>query len=100
MDIRERIELLARRISDRILAMLINEAADALFWRIASRDDIDLAMTKGVHYPRGLLRWGDELGASVIVERIDRLQGEYGEPRYRASPMLRRMAESGARFYS
>jgi 3-hydroxybutyryl-CoA dehydrogenase len=92
--------LLARRISDRMLAMLINEAADALFWRIASRDDIDLAMTKGVHYPKGLLRWGDELGASVIVERLDRLQGEYGEPRYRASPLLRRMAGSGARFYA
>ena len=89
-----------RRISDRMLAMLINEAADALFWRIASRDDIDLAMTKGVHYPKGLLRWGDELGASVIVERLDRLQGEYGESRYRASPLLRRMAGSGARFYS
>ena len=92
--------LLARRISDRILTMLINEAADALFWRIASRDDIDLAMTKGVHYPRGLLRWCDELGASAIVERLDRLQGEYGEPRYRTSPLLRRMAGSGSRFYS
>ena len=91
---------LARRIGDRIVTMLINEAADALFWRIASRDDIDLAMTKGVHYPNGLLRWCDEIGAAVVVERMDRLQGEYGEDRYRASPLLRRMAESGARFYS
>jgi 3-hydroxybutyryl-CoA dehydrogenase len=88
-----------RTIVDRILAMLINEAADALFWRIASRDDIDLAMTKGVHYPKGLLRWSDEIGASTIVGRIDLLQGEYNEDRYRASPLLRRMADAGGRFY-
>ena len=87
-------------VADRIVAMLINEAADALFWRVASRDDIDLAMTRGVHYPKGLLRWGDEIGAGVIVERMDRLQGEYGEDRYRASPLLRSMASRGERFYS
>ena len=87
-------------VADRIVAMLINEAADALFWRVASRDDIDLAMTKGVHYPRGLLRWSDEIGAGVIVQRMDRLQGEYGEDRYRASPLLRSMATRGERFYS
>jgi 3-hydroxybutyryl-CoA dehydrogenase len=90
---------LGRAIVDRILAMLINEAADARFWGIASRDDIDLAMTKGVHYPRGLLLWGDTIGASVVVERMDRLQGEYNEDRYRASPLLRRMATRGERFY-
>ena len=90
---------IGREIVDRILAMLINEAADALFWRIASRDDIDLAMTRGVHYPKGLLRWSDEIGASVIVGRIDLLQGEYNEDRYRASPLLRRMGDSGGRFY-
>ncbi len=88
-----------RAIVDRILAMLINEAADALFWRVASRDDIDLAMTRGVHYPKGLLRWSDEIGASVVVERMDLLQGEYTEDRYRASPLLRRMAARGERFY-
>jgi len=90
---------LGRAILDRILAMLINEAADARFWGIASRDDIDLAMTKGVHYPKGLLRWSDEIGAGAVVERIDRLQEEYREDRYRASPLLRRMAAGGERFY-
>jgi 3-hydroxybutyryl-CoA dehydrogenase len=90
---------LGRAILDRILAMLINEAADARFWGIASRDDIDLAMTKGVHYPKGLLRWSDAIGAGAVVERIDRLQEEYREDRYRASPLLRRMAAGGERFY-
>lgn len=46
---------MAAPIAERILAMLINEAADALFWQVASAADIDLAMTKGVNYPKGLL---------------------------------------------
>ncbi len=86
-------------IVDRILAMLINEAADALFWRVAGREAIDLAMTKGVAYPKGLLHWGDELGAATVLGRLDQLQQEYGEDRYRASPLLRRLARSGGRFY-
>ena len=92
-------EPLAERIVPRILAMLINEAADALFWGIASRDDIDLAMTKGVAYPKGLLRWADELGIASVVDRLDALQAEYGEDRYRPSPLLRRMAARHERFY-
>jgi 3-hydroxybutyryl-CoA dehydrogenase len=92
-------DTLAGRIVPRILAMLINEAADALFWGIASRDDIDLAMTKGVAYPKGLLRWADELGIATVVERLDALQAEYGEDRYRPSPLLRRMAAQNERFY-
>jgi 3-hydroxybutyryl-CoA dehydrogenase len=91
--------VLGAAIVERILAMLINEAADALFWRVASRDDIDLAMTRGVHYPKGLLRWADEIGPNVVVERLDRLRREYGEERYRVSPLLRRMAAQGEAFY-
>ncbi len=87
-------------ILERILAMLINEAVDALFWRVASRDDIDLAMTNGVAYPKGLLRWADELGAATILARLEALRAEYGEERYRPSPLLRRMAREGRRFYS
>jgi 3-hydroxybutyryl-CoA dehydrogenase len=90
---------LGRTLVDRILTMLVNEAADALFWRIASRDDIDLAMTKGVNYPKGLLRWGDEIGIPTVLERLERLQAEYAEERYRPSPLLRRMARDGLRFY-
>jgi 3-hydroxybutyryl-CoA dehydrogenase len=88
-----------RAVADRILAMILNEAAEALFWRVASRDEIDLAMSKGVNYPRGPLRWCDEIGVRVVLDRLERLQREYGEDRYRPSPLLRRMAAADERFY-
>jgi 3-hydroxybutyryl-CoA dehydrogenase len=90
---------LGQRILDRILAMLINEAADAVFMHIASPRDVDLAMTKGVNYPKGLLAWADELGAGVVLARLDALQEEYREDRYRPCPLLRRMARVGERFH-
>lgn len=91
---------LARTVVDRILAMLINEAADALFWNIASNDDIELAMTKGVNYPKGLLHWGDEVGLAAVLTQLTALQTEYGEDRYRPSPMIKRMVREGKRFYT
>lgn len=90
---------LGENILWRILVMLINEAADALYLNIASRDDIDLAMTKGVNYPKGLLKWADEKGIQHCVDTLDRLQKEYGEDRYRCSPLLRKMAKEGKTFY-
>lgn len=90
---------LGEQIVWRIVVMLINEAADALYLNIASRDDIDLAMTKGVNYPKGLLQWADEKGIHHCVETMDRLHHEYLEDRYRCSPLLRRMARDGGRFY-
>ncbi|MDH3216537.1 MAG: 3-hydroxyacyl-CoA dehydrogenase NAD-binding domain-containing protein [Candidatus Krumholzibacteria bacterium] len=93
-------DAVGREILMRILVMLINEAADALFWQVASRDDIDLAMTKGVNYPRGLLRWADDTGLDEVLDRLGRLFAEYGEDRYRPSPLLRRMAAKGKTFYS
>jgi 3-hydroxybutyryl-CoA dehydrogenase len=86
-------------IFDRILAMLINEAVDAVLMRVASPEDIDLAMTKGVNYPKGLLAWGNEIGLSRVLDRLEALQAEYGEDRYRPSPLLRRMARDGRRFF-
>ncbi len=83
----------------RILVMLINEAADALYLRIASRDDIDLAMTKGVNYPKGLLQWADEIGVENCVHMLDALYHEYLEDRYRCSPLLRKMAKAKQTFY-
>jgi 3-hydroxybutyryl-CoA dehydrogenase len=88
---------LGARILRRVLAMLVNEAADAVHWRVASPADVELAMTKGVNYPRGLLAWGDELGAAAVLAEIDALRDEYAEDRYRASPYLRRAARSGGR---
>ena len=90
---------LGNKIFYRILIMLINEAADALFLNIASRDDIDLAMTKGVNYPKGLLKWADEIGINKCVSSMDELYLEYGEDRYRCSPLLRRMNKSSSTFY-
>lgn len=92
-------EALLRRIARRITLLLINEAADALFWRIASRDDIDLAMTLGVNYPKGLLQWADETGIAECVAAMDDLYDVYREDRYRCSPLLRSMAAEGQRFY-
>ena len=88
---------LGNQIVDRVLAMLINEAAEALNLRIASATDLDLAMTKGVNYPKGLLAWGDAIGAATVVARLDALRDAYGEERYRASPLLRRTANNGGR---
>ncbi len=93
-------EKLANYIFDRVLVMLINEAADALFWNIASAEDIDNAMTKGVNYPKGLLVWADEKGIDWCVKMLDQLYDEYHEDRYRCSPLLRKMAKSGKTFFT
>ena len=90
--------VLGKRIVDRVLAMLMNEAIDAVYMRVASATDVDLAMTRGVNYPKGLLAWADELGAATVLERMERLNAVYGEDRYRASPLLRRVAREGGRF--
>lgn len=92
-------EVLGQKILDRILFMLINEAADALFLNIATREDIDLAMTKGVNYPKGLLRWADEIGVDNVLAGLEKLFHEYGEDRYRPSPLLRRMSRDQQTFY-
>jgi 3-hydroxybutyryl-CoA dehydrogenase len=89
---------LGQRIVDRVLAMLINEAADAVHFNVASVDDVDLAMTKGVNYPKGLLAWADELGPASVYDRLVALQDEYREDRYRPSPLLRKHARDKTRF--
>lgn len=91
---------LGQIISFRVIIMLINEAADTLYLRIASRDDIETAMTKGVNYPKGLLAWADEIGIANVVESIDTLYNEYHEDRYRCSPLLRKMAKENQQFFS
>jgi len=83
---------------DRVLAMLVNEAADAVLYRVASVEDIDLAMTKGVNYPKGLLTWGDEVGLDRVLAKMELLEEEYAEDRYRPSPLLRRMVAQGRQF--
>ncbi|MEM8526471.1 MAG: 3-hydroxyacyl-CoA dehydrogenase NAD-binding domain-containing protein [Bacteroidota bacterium] len=89
-----------QKIVDRIVAMLINEAADTLNYDIATAEAIDLAMTKGVNYPKGLLAWADEIGIEECVRRMDILFDEYHEERYRCSPLLRKMAKQKETFFN
>lgn len=91
--------ILGRTIVNRILVMLINEAADALYLNIAGKADIDLAMTKGVNYPKGLLVWADEIGIGECVKMMDTLHDTYLEERYRCSPLLRKMQKEGLSFF-
>jgi 3-hydroxybutyryl-CoA dehydrogenase len=92
-------ESMGETIFMRILVMLINEAIDALFHHIASKEDIELAMVKGVSYPKGLLSWADELGLDNVLARLEELQSDYGEDRYRPSPLLKRMVREGSTFF-
>ncbi|HMI06638.1 MAG TPA: 3-hydroxyacyl-CoA dehydrogenase NAD-binding domain-containing protein [Flavobacterium sp.] len=92
-------DTLGKYIFERIIAMLINEAAEALFLNIASAKDIDNAMTKGVNYPKGLLAWADEIGIARCVSTLDDLYNEYHEDRYRCSPLLRRMNAENKKFF-
>lgn len=93
-------EKLAQKIFDRVLAMLINEAADALFLNIASAKDIDNAMIKAVNYPKGLLAWADEKGIDWCEKKMDALYDEYHEDRYRCSPLLRKMNRENKTFFN
>jgi 3-hydroxybutyryl-CoA dehydrogenase len=76
----------------RTVAMLANEASDAVHQRIASAHDVDLAMRKGVNYPLGPLAWADAIGLRTLCTVLDNMSGFYGEDRYRVSPRLRRSA--------
>lgn len=85
-------ESLQNAIFIRIFAMLVNEAADALHFKVATEQDIELAMKKGVNYPKGLFEWAAEIGVEKIVDELDSLYITYGEDRYRCSPLLRMRA--------
>lgn len=75
----------------RIISMLVNEAVEAKRLGIANDADLELAMQKGVNYPKGLLAWGKEIGYAKISEMLQDLYTEYQEERYRQSPLLRKL---------
>ncbi len=85
-------------ICERIVAMLINEAIDALYLKVATEADLETAMTKGVNYPKGLFKWCDELGSDYVLSLLDNLYNTYHEDRYRASVLLRKQAETKSKF--
>ncbi|QVM89029.1 3-hydroxyacyl-CoA dehydrogenase PaaC [Pseudomonas entomophila] len=84
----------------RTVAMLANEAADAVLQGVASPADIDLAMRAGVNYPRGPLAWADALGVGYTLRVLENLQRSYGEERYRPSLLLRRIYTEGGRLHA
>jgi 3-hydroxybutyryl-CoA dehydrogenase len=81
-------EALGRAIVDRVVAMLINEAADAVYRGIGSESDVETAMLKGVNYPKGLLAWGREWGWTKVRDQIEALRERTGDPRYRVCPWI------------
>jgi len=79
--------------------MLIKEAIDAVFLNIATPEDIERAMTTGVNYPKGLLQWAQQRGLANVLAQLEALQVEYGEDRYRPSPLLQRMVRENRSFF-
>jgi 3-hydroxybutyryl-CoA dehydrogenase len=87
----------------RTVAMLANEAADAVNQGVCSARAVDIAMQKGVNYPRGPLAWLDAVGLRHVTTVLGNLAACYGEDRYRVSPLLRRKLAAnpgGARFHA
>ncbi len=82
-------EVMGKHIFMRVLSMLINEAYEALYYRIATPSDLEAAMTKGVNYPKGLILWGTEVGLSTVLETLEQLHSMYNEERYRPSLLLK-----------
>ena len=87
----EKDDELYQTIFNRIISMLINEAVEAKRLEIANDEDLELAMQKGVNYPKGLLAWGKEIGYRKISETLQNLYETYQEERYRQSPLLKEM---------
>lgn len=82
-------------VAQRVVATIVNIGCDIAQKRIASPQDIDLAVTLGLGYPRGPLTLGDSLGASTILEILRNMYAVLGDPRYRPSPWLTRRARLG-----
>jgi 3-hydroxybutyryl-CoA dehydrogenase len=86
-------------LNARTICMLVNEACDTLLHGIAAKEDIDAAMVKGLNFPGGPLSWADQLGATYVLSVLDNMANAYGDDRYRASILLRRVALSGGKFF-
>lgn len=88
--------MLCEKIVERILCLIINEALDAVWQGIASPENVDLAMTKGVNYPKGPIQWGREMGWDQVLETLNRCHKHYGDDRYRPCPLLRHLNSGNA----
>ncbi|MCP4471991.1 MAG: 3-hydroxyacyl-CoA dehydrogenase PaaC [Gammaproteobacteria bacterium] len=83
----------------RSVCMLANEAADAINQQVCGMAAVDTAMQGGLNYPRGPLAWADAVGLDHVLEVLDNLGQNYGEDRYRASPLLIRRVAGGKNFH-
>ena len=80
----------------RIVCQLVNEAAFAIGEGVGSADDVDAGLELGMHHPRGPIAWSEAIGVDHVLATLDGLMAERGEERYRAAPLLRRAAATGA----
>ena len=93
-------DAVARQILDRILTLLVNEAADAWYYGIATAADIDQAMQLGAGYPQGLLKWAEQMDMAQSIRKLESWHRYYGDPRYRVSPGLRYISERNSNFHT
>jgi 3-hydroxybutyryl-CoA dehydrogenase len=82
-------------VAQRVVAHIVNVGCDIAQMRIAAPEDLDRAVMLGLGYPKGPLAMGDALGARRVLVILDAMHSIYQEPRYRASPWLRRRAQLG-----
>ena len=82
-------------ISNRVLMPMINEAAFTLYEGVATRDDIDTIMKLGMNHPMGPLALADFIGIDVCVNILDYMRDQFGDPKFRCAPNMRRMVEAG-----
>lgn len=83
----------------RTVAMLANEAADAVNQGVCSAGDADAAMQLGVNYPLGPLLWAEQVGLPAVRDVLANLGSIYGEDRYRISPLLQQRIDEGRKFH-
>lgn len=82
-------------VAQRVLALIVNLAGDIVQQGIASVEDLDEGVRRGLGYPQGPLAWGDSVGAARLLTILERMTRLTGDPRYRPSPWLRRRASLG-----
>ena len=90
----------AAQVEARILAAIVNEAASAVADGVASPEGIDTAMRLGTNWPEGPLGWGERIGLASVAHTLDALHAAVPDGRYRATPLLRSLAESGGSFFT
>ena len=82
-------------VVNRILIPMVNEGIGILADGVASAEEIDTAMKLGANHPMGPLALGDLIGLDVCLAIMEVLYNEYGDPKYRPHPLLRKMVRAG-----